>query len=68
MSSMGGGGGGGLKHGGRPPGAVARKEKQSIVKLQSFIKNTIHHRIIIKFCEMAYEKNQRQYFFLTNKI
>lgn len=57
---MGGGGGGGLKHGGRPPGAVARKEKQSIVELQSFFKNTIHHRIIIKFCEMTNEKKQRQ--------
>lgn len=68
MSSMGGGGGGGLKHGGRPPGAVARKKKQSIVELQSFINNTIHHRIIIKFCEMTNEKKTMAITFLTNKI
>lgn len=65
---MGGGGGGGLKHGGRPPGAVARKKKQSIVELQSFFKNTIHHRIIIKFCEMTIEKKTKAISFLTNKI
>lgn len=61
MSSMGGGGGGGLKHGGRPPGAVARKEKQSIVELQSFIINTM-------ICEMTNEKKPKAITFLTNKI
>lgn len=54
---MGGGGGGGLKYGGRFFGVVVRKEKQLIVELQSFFKNIIYYRIIIKFCEMIYEKN-----------
>lgn len=53
---MGGGGGGGLKYGGRFFGVVVRKEKQLIVKLQSFINNIIYYRIIIKFCEMINEK------------
>lgn len=65
---MGGGGGGGLKYGGRFFGVVVRKEKQLIVELQSFIKNIIYYRIIIKFCEMINEKNLKVIIFLINKI
>lgn len=65
---MGGGGGGGLKYGGRFFGVVVRKEKQLIVELQSFIKNIIYYRIIIKFCEMINEKKLKVIIFLINKI